>query len=232
MIKQALLAVISLGSPFFVSAQQTIFNVPTTDIMDRGKLYVELDASFKTNDQAALGRFSSFVPRFVCGVGRGVEVGLNVTGNRQPGADSTTLVPTVKWRFYENKAKDIAIIAGTNLYIPVRNRAFKFGTYSYLALSKVVKKTRITVGGHVGSKGVFAAKAVRVGVQFGIEQTINGKLTIAADWLSGRHSSGYLTPGLIYKPNPRVTAYFSYSIGNHDSSRGNHYFLLELGYYL
>jgi hypothetical protein len=28
-------------------AQQTIFNVPTTDVLDRGKVYGELDSSFK-----------------------------------------------------------------------------------------------------------------------------------------------------------------------------------------
>src|ERR1044072_9018335 len=83
-----------LSAAIAASAQQTIFNVPTTDVMDPGKVYLELDASFKTNDQAALGKFSSFVPRVVAGAGHDVEVGLNLNGNIQPGADSTTLVPT------------------------------------------------------------------------------------------------------------------------------------------
>jgi hypothetical protein len=29
--------------------QQTIFNVPTTDVLDKGKVYAELDVSFKPN---------------------------------------------------------------------------------------------------------------------------------------------------------------------------------------
>ncbi|PYS85975.1 MAG: hypothetical protein DMF62_17480, partial [Acidobacteria bacterium] len=45
------------------NAQQTIFNVPTTDVLDRGKVYAELDLSFKPNEP----RFSSFVPRVVIG---------------------------------------------------------------------------------------------------------------------------------------------------------------------
>jgi len=77
--------------------QQTIFNVPTTDVLDRGRVYAELDVSFKPNQP----RFSSFVPRVVVGVGGNVEVGLNMTGNIQPGADSTATVPTIKWRFTE-----------------------------------------------------------------------------------------------------------------------------------
>jgi hypothetical protein len=212
------------------SAQQTIFNVPTSDVLDRGKVYAELDVSFKPNSQGALGRFSSFVPRVVVGTGGNVEVGFNVTGNIQPGADSTTLVPTVKWKFYENEKKDLALFAGTNFYIPVRNRAYDFGTFSYAAMSKTINKTRLTGGAFVASRNVFAANAARAGGQFRIEQTLNDEFTIAADWITGIHASGYLTPGLIYRPHPRVTSYWSYSIGNSGTSNGNHFFLFELGY--
>lgn len=211
-------------------AQQTIFNVPTTDVLDLGKVYAELDVSFKTNDQAVLRKFSSFVPRIVVGVGENVEIGMNLIGNIQPGADTTTLVPTVKWRFYQNEKKDVSLMAGTNFYIPVRNRAYNFGTYSYLAGSKTINKTRLTAGAYVASKSVFASNAVRAGGQFGFEQTVNSKFSVAADWITGKHSSGYFTPGVICKPHPKVTTYWSYSIGNADTSKGNHFFLFEIGY--
>jgi hypothetical protein len=211
-------------------AQQTIFNVPSTDVMDAGKVYAEIDASFKPNDQTALGKFSSFVPRVVVGAGHNVEIGVNLNGNIQPGSDTTTIVPTVKWKFYESKKKDVALVAGTSLYIPVRNRAYDLGAYSYVAVSKTINKTRLTAGGYVFSKDVVAANAVRGGGQFGFEQTINKKLSLAADGLTGRHANGYFTPGVIYKPHPRVTAYLAYSIGNADAARGNHFFLAELGY--
>lgn len=224
--------VIVIGAFFIVQAngQQTIFNVPTTDVLDRGKVYVELDAAFKLNRGAAVGRFSSFVPRAVVGVGRNVEVGVNFTGNIQPGADSTTIVPTVKWKAYESEKKDLAIIAGSNVYIPVRDRAYNIGTWSYVAFSKTVGKTRLTGGGYVASKNVFSPSAVRSGGQFGIEQTVSKKVTLAADWITGKHANGYFTPGVIYKPLPRVTAYLSYSIGNGQASQGNHFYLFELGY--
>jgi len=230
MIRYLLVTAVLLGSAMLVCAQQTIFNVPTTDVLDKGKVYVELDASFKTNDQTTLKKFSSFVPRLVVGVGGNIEVGLNVTGNIQPGADSTTLVPTLKWRFYQNEEKDLALIAGTNVFIPVRNRAYNIGTYSYVEGSKTINKTRLTAGGYVASKNVFAANAVRAGGQFGVEQTLNSKVTLAADWITGRHSSGYFTPGVFYKPHPKVTTYWGYSIGNAEASRGNHFFLFEIGY--
>ena len=211
-------------------AQQTIFNVPTTDVLERGRVYVELDAAFKPNDQTAARRFSSFVPRVVAGAGGGVEIGLNVTGNVNAGADATTLVPTVKWKFYESERRKTALVAGTNFFIPVRNRAYRVGTYSYAAGSVTINKTRLTAGGYVASKNVFAPRAVRGGGQFGVEHALSDRVTIAADWLTGRHANGYFTPGVIYKPHARVTTYWSYSIGNGDARRGNHYFLFELGY--
>ncbi len=211
-------------------AQQTIFNVPTTDVLEAGKIYVELDASLKPNGQSALGKFSSFVPRVVIGAGGNVEAGLNVSGNIQPGLDSTTLVPSVKWRFYQDKNKNVALIAGTNIYIPVRNRVYQFGSYSYVAGSKTINKTRLTAGGYYTSKNVVAPNAGRAGGQFGFEQTINSKLTVAADWITGSHANGYFTPGAIYKPTPKLTTYFSYSLGNNQLKQGNHFFLFEVGY--
>lgn len=212
------------------NAQQTIFNVPSADVLDRGKVYAELDAAFKTNNQDALRRFSSFTPRVVAGAGGKVEVGLNVTGNIQPGADATTLVPAVKWKFYENRKKDFAVFAGNNFYIPVRNRAYNFGSYTYAAAAKTIRKTRLTAGGYVYSKNVVAQNAARAGGQFAVEQTVDSKLTVAADWITGKQANGYFTPGAIYKPTQKVTAYFAYSLGNANLRQGNHFFLFEIGY--
>jgi hypothetical protein len=212
------------------NAQQTVFNVPSADVLEKGKVYAELDAAFKFNRQTALGRFSSFVPRLVVGAGRNVEVGLNVLGNIQPGPDATTLVPTAKWKFFEDKNRGIRAIAGTNIYIPVRNRSYNVGTWSYAAVVKSFRRTRLTGGGYVASRNVFAPKATRLGGQFAIEHTLSDKAAIAADWITGRHANGYFTPGLIYKPAPSVTAYFAYSIGNEAAAKGNHFFLFELGY--
>ncbi len=55
-------------------AQQTVFNVATTDVLEKGMEYFELDTSWKSNDSATLGHFSSFVPRLVVGAGHRVEV--------------------------------------------------------------------------------------------------------------------------------------------------------------
>jgi hypothetical protein len=224
------LFVLLCGTPLQTQAQQTIFNVPTTDVLDKGKVYGELDASFKLNDAAALSRFSSFVPRVVVGAGGRVEVGLNVTGNIQPGPDTTTLVPAVKWKFYQDKDNGLALAAGDHLFFPVRRRAYNAGNYVYAEISKTFTAgMRLTAGGYDFTKNVVAVRN-RAGGQFGFEQPVNNKLTLAADWFTGQHSAGYFTPGAVFKLSPRLTGYAGYSLGNANLARGNHFFLLELGY--
>jgi hypothetical protein len=211
-------------------AQQTIFNVPSTDVLDRGKVYGELDASLKPTDSTVVSQFSSFVPRVVVGAGSHVEIGLNITGNIQPGADTTTIVPTIKWKPYQGKDNGWAFIAGDNFFIPVRNRGYNAGNYVYAEESKTFKSgTRVTFGGYDFTRNVVAA-ANRAGGQFGFEQPLTKKLTFAADWLTGKHSAGYFTPGVVFKLGPKVTGYAGYSIGNQNPAQGNHFFLLELGY--
>lgn len=210
-------------------AQQTIFNVPSTDVLDKGKVYVEFGSTFKPNNQEASRKFSSFVPRVVVGAGKNVEVGLNLTGNIQPGSDTTTIVPAIKWRPYLDEKKGVAIVLGDHLFIPVRNRGYKIGNYAYAQVSKTFStKTRITGGVYHFTKNVVAP-AQRAGGQFAIEQPITDKFGIAADYYTGKHAAGYFTPGINFKPHPKVTGYFGYSIGNVDARKGNHYFYAAIG---
>src|SRR6185369_10227001 len=119
-------------------AQQTIFNVPSSDVLPKAKIYGELDVTWKPNDNASniVPRFSSFVPRVVFGAGGGVEVGLNVTGNIQPGPDATALVGAFKWRIYNGKDNGWSLVVGDHVFIPVRNKAYDAGTYAYAQVSK------------------------------------------------------------------------------------------------
>ncbi len=210
-----------------VNAQQTVFNVPTTDVLDPGQVYFELDISAKPVDP----KFSSFVPRLVIGAGGRVEVGLNVTGNIQPGADTTTLVPAVKWKVYDGGDNGWAIAVGNNLYIPVRNKSYDLGTYSYAMVQRTFRtKTRVGFGGYFFSKNVVAPNANRAGGQFTFEQPVTGKFGVQADWFTGKHANGYFTPGGYYKFNKKLTGYAAYSIGNAGVTNGNHFLYFEMGY--
>jgi hypothetical protein len=214
-----------------VSAQQTVFNVPTTDVLDAGKTYFELDVSAKVNNSAAMPRFSSFVPRLVVGVGGDTEIGLNVLGNIQPGADTTALSPTVKWRIYEGKRNGWAVAVGNNFVIPVRKHSYRLGTFSYVIVQKTLgKNTRLGFGGCLFSKDVVAPNATRAGAQFTFEHTVTKKLNINTDWITGKHTNGYFTSGFAYKLTRKLTGVAAYSLGNAETSRGNHFMYFEMGY--
>src|ERR1051326_413383 len=92
----AWLLALLLGCVTAVAAQETVYNVPSGDVLDRGKVYFELDATYMP--RTAL---RSFTPRIVVGVGRGTEIGLNVNGLSAPGDPQTTLTPTIKWKAYD-----------------------------------------------------------------------------------------------------------------------------------
>ncbi|MEO6391210.1 MAG: hypothetical protein ABIP75_05105 [Pyrinomonadaceae bacterium] len=224
------LLVIGLGS--VALAQQTVFNVPTTDILDKGKVYVEVDVSAKVHDERALKKFSSVVPRVVVGVRqRRVEVGLNVTGNIQPGRDSTTLVPNVKVKLYGNEGNGWAMVTGANVYLPVRQRVYNAGVYNYVQVSKMLgSKTRIGFGGYFFSRNVVSPNANRAGGQFTLEQSLTHWLSFNADWFTGRHSMGYLTFGPAFKLGKRTVGTAAYAIGNEHVRDGNHFLYFSLGY--
>lgn len=201
-----------------------------TDMLDAGKVYGELDVSFKPNESEAVRTFSSFVPRVVVGAGRRVEAGLNVTGNIQPGPDATTLVPALKWKLYQGKENGLALVVGDHLFVPLRRRPYNVSNYLYAEMSVTLTSgTRLTAGGYDFTKSVVAT-GNRAGGQFGFEQPVNKRLMLAADWFTGRHSAGYFTPGAVVKLSPKLTGYAAYSLGNTNLTRGNHFFLLELGY--
>lgn len=200
--------------------------MPTVDVLERGKVYFELDAPFRVREP----RFSSFVPRIVIGAGHNVEVGLNVTGNIQPGIDRLTLVPTIKWKVYNDEKRGLSFVVGDNFFIPVRQRTYRAGNYVYAACGKTFKtNTRLTFGAYHFTENVVAANAGRAGGQFGFEQALTKKITFQADWYTGKHANGYFTPGIAYKINSKVTGYFGYSLGNENLTHGNNFFYGELG---
>ena len=57
-------------------AQQTIFNVPSADVLDKGKTYLEADALWRPQDPS----FGFFTMRGVYGFGSNIEAGANFGG--------------------------------------------------------------------------------------------------------------------------------------------------------
>ena len=137
-------------------AQSTLFNIPSTDVVPRKKVYLEFDflSHFESHED---GGFQIYAPRAVFGVGKSVEVGVNVSAVDAFAPDQPVYVsPNVKWQFYANEENGVAAAAGGLLYTPIANRAGAdtFG-FVYSVVSKKVKGTygpRLT-GGAYGLTG-------------------------------------------------------------------------------
>jgi hypothetical protein len=75
------------------------------------------------------------------------------------------LVPALKWKVYDSGDNGWAIAVGNNLYIPVRDKSYHLGMYSYTMVQKTFRtKTRIGFGGYFFSKNVVAVEANRAGI--------------------------------------------------------------------
>lgn len=222
---------VTLVSGMFVTETKAQFNVLATDTLNKGEVYLELGSTFKPNNHDFAQRFTSFVPRIAYGVTRDFEIGVTVLGNVQPGADVTIISPMFKWRVYENEEHGIAVSIGNNSYIPVRNKSFKFGSNFYVQARKIFSKTgtQITFGSYHYTKNIVAENAQRAGGMFGIEQSVNNRFGVAADWITGKHAAGCFTFGFYFKPHKRMISYVGYSVGNGNAARGNHYFFANVG---
>ena len=205
--------------------QETVFNVPSGDVLNRGKAYGELDVTYQHQDD-----LTTFTPRVVVGTGHSVEVGLNFNGPSTGDSPETVLSPTVKWKAYDGGDNGWSFLVGDDLFLPAYHRTYDAGNYFYAEFVKTWKSgTRATFGAYHFTANVVAP-GQRAGGQFGFEQPVTKRLTAAVDWYTGAQALGYVTPGAIVKVTSKLTWYASYQIGNRNASSGNHQFLTELGW--
>jgi hypothetical protein len=217
-----LLAVIPVYDAY---GQETVFDVPSADVLDAGRVYGELDVTVRAVDPLA-----TFTPRVVVGIGHGVEVGANFDGLSAPTLNQLEISPTVKWRLWKRESAGWSSYVGDDVFFPVRQRAYNVGNYVYASFAKQWKHgTRVGFGGYDFTRYVVA-NANRAGGQFTFEQRVNDRWTLAAEWYTGKQAVGYANAGANIKLTSKLTLYAAYQMGNSGITTGNHMFLWELGY--
>jgi hypothetical protein len=205
--------------------QETVFDVPSADVLDQGKVYGELDGTVRPVDPLA-----TFTPRVVVGIGHQIEIGMNFNGLSAPTVGELDVSPTIKWRPWKSDISGWSFYVGDDVFFPVRERTYDAGNYFYAAFAKEwASGTRVGFGGYDFTRNVVA-NANRAGGQFTFEQRISNRLTLAAEWYTGNQAAGYVNPGAIIKLSSKLTLYAAYQIGNAGVTNGNHQFLWEFGY--
>lgn len=197
-------------------AQSTIFNIPSTDAVAKKKVYFEFDfiSHLESHDN---GGFQTYVPRAVVGLGKGVEVGVNVAATRSAAPTVVYIQPNIKWQFYANEDKGVALSAGAIAYTPLKDRDLNdsFGFF-YANVSKKLKGRygpRVTVGGY--GLGGIEADVDKGGAMVGYEQPLASRASFVADWFSGKNGFGYVTPGFSFTLPKNGLLNIGYSIGNY-----------------
>src|SRR5215831_9552953 len=104
------------------AAQSTIFNVPTTDTVARGKVYFEFDYLPQIPKPEASDRLHIINPRIVIGVPGSVEAGANFATFHTAGTTNVFFEPNIKWKFMHNDNKGLAAAGGGILFTAINNR--------------------------------------------------------------------------------------------------------------
>jgi hypothetical protein len=216
-----------------VRAQQTVFNVPAPDVLDKGRLYLETDQYLRTwkgeDEDAAF-----FFLRGVYGVGSNVEVGLNTGAFDYLHPSQPFVDATVKWRPFRTGLREsgdpgaLGVFLGNNLGVGLRgDTSGDERDYAYAAAFVVLPdlKTTISAGPYYATRDVFGDE--RFGGQLTLVQPVSWMegLNLAADWQSGH--GAYATGGFILARSP-WTFYAGYELAN--DGRDGDLLTLEIGY--
>lgn len=212
-----------------IMAQQTVFNVPSADVTPEGVIFLQHESQFRgwKPDAFWLGTHYSAL-----GVGHNTELDVTlfnvaapVTNNIALGVGFKSAMPV--W-FLKEKFPDreIKLTVGSEVLISLEGNGA--GNWSYAHISGRIPKlnTRLTSGISVGTKQVFGRNAVSFIAA--VEQPVNEKLNIIADWYSGQENyAGFLIVGISYKLPKDTALYAGYQIPN-TPANGKSGFVIEV----
>ena len=197
-------------------ALQTIFNVPSADVTEKGHVFV-LDSMqttpWETKDAFYNTVFSSY------GIGHNTDIDFNLYNVGSPATNNISIsvgfktsvpVPILKEKFPK---REIKITAGSNVAISLQGNGVGNWTYAHLSGRLPKLNTRLTAGISYGTRQIFGVE--KTAFIAGVEQPITEKFVILGDWFSGsEHWAGYLIVGGHYKLPKDTHFFFGYQIPN------------------
>lgn len=220
---------ISITSVF---AEQTVFNVPSADVTEKGHIFLQEEGQF--NGWAGPDdNFFTSTTYTAIGVGHNTEAVATLYNVSSPdippdislglGFKSAIPIPGLSKKFPKREFK---FIIGSEVLIGLENNSV--GNWTYVELSGRIPKinTRLTAGVDYGTRQIFGVD--RVSFLAAVEQPITKKFALQADWFSGsEHFAGFLIAGFNYKLPKNTTIYVGYQIPN-TPQNGTPGFCIEL----
>ena len=213
------------------SAQTTISNIPSTDVIEPGSFYLEgnYGGHFGKYED---GGFQAYGVKMLYGVRRNLEVGANFSYTKTGEIAPVEFIPNVKWKAYFNEKHKVAVTGGAMVFVPLRAEAgSKPAAMVYTNASKsfnAAKGFRLT-GGVYQMVGVKSGFGTKNGVMLGYEQVLHKKVSLFADWTSGKNRFGYKAVGFSLPVTKKDVIYTGYNFGN--TGRGNNWLNITYGRY-
>lgn len=193
-----------------VHSQQTIINVPSSEVLPAGDIVLK---ESNKGSPFSPGEFASFTPSATLGVGHGAEVsagvGTSIWANNLVRGD----IAAKKVWFLGSSTR----LTVGGVVSPYLSQSAHPDTFVYGHFSQRIKKSRtsLTAGGYVNGKSHLPDNG---GVLFGVEQVIvPNKLRIVMDWMSSQDSYGKMGVGFKYRPVPTLSITSAVIIPNQDN---------------
>lgn len=199
-------------SPLCAAAQQTIINVPSSDVLPYGEIILKQSNKFRPFGE---GKYVSLTPQLIMGTGKDTEISVEAGTNIED-TTSVKLNLTAKKVFRIKKAARFTVGATLS---PSLTEGQKPDSMIYAHGSYLCKKTRttFTAGGFVGGQREMPSLT---GVMLGVDQTIiPNKLRGAVDWTSRDESWGVFGAGLKIRPEPTTSITTAILIPNSSQDR-------------
>lgn len=220
-----------------VFAQQNLFNVPSSEITAKQKLFFQQQLNINSTIQSNTN--------FCFGLGKGFEVGINFIGVQSnvsfrrikvnDSLDNEPLAPlglvTFQKVFEVNKSLKIGLGTqlGTNLLAQTK-KAHHLADFTYLNTSSSFfdEKLKCNAGWYFSDKAYEGEKS-RLGYMMGCEFALNSKVHLVGDWIQGKNPIGVSVVGFIYYVRPKIPISFGWQIPN-SKQKSSQAFVFELTY--
>lgn len=206
-------------------AQQTYFNVPSSDIVDRKKFAVQQQFNIESSYHSAT--------TINYGLGNKTEIGANLYNliydpdQRQISRnDSSTQMPygplvlvnaQKGFDLTDNLTVGFGTQLGFNLSPNHRTRLVSYG-YGQLAGSYQKQRYKWSLGGYVGNQP-YLGEGRAYGFQGGFDVGVFKKLHVLGDWISGQHVQGQLVLGVEYYLTKKLPIALGWQRTNVDGSQ-------------
>jgi hypothetical protein len=205
-------------------SQQTIFNVPSADILEKDKNFLQHESQFRSRDPEKFWNATNYFAR---GIGYNTELDVTQFNLSTPSSKNVSLgIGTKTALFFDEKDpyKTKTIIG---FMLPISLQSQGVGHWFYASESLVLPQTntRITAGFSSTSKQISGKNANAF--MAGIEQKITNDFSLIGDWYSGNHALGLAALGFGYSLPKDFTFYGGYQITN-SKQNGRNSFVIEI----